>query len=217
MPMWGRRKAEVERLKTELAEQMERADRAEADREALRTACDRVREELGTADQRAQQLTAAHAATTAGLTKRAEIAEIQVARLRGQVTTKRVELATAQAAVEKAESRAQELASRLQQADAELLSTRRDAERVSAPLEERTDEATGTTAPDTAPAITDPAERMTEPTGQLRATQQQPTDAEQPPPITDSATDSATEQPGRSRSRQRQQPSRRRRGRPAKG
>jgi chromosome segregation ATPase len=302
MPVWARRKAEVERLETELAEQIERADGAEADREALRAASDHVHEELVAADQRAQQLIAAHAEVTAGLTKRAELAESQVAQLRGQLTTKGAELATAQAAVdelrttlagmqtsldnsrgelttardvlggerdqarqqlatvreqaqraeadhavqiqaltrrvEEAASRAEELASHLQQADAEVLSTRREAERVQGLLEERTDEARAATA---RAAVM--AEQMTELTGQLQATQQQPTEPspvqidaeapaprpkptsrpdqptepEQPPPTTDSTTDSTTDQPGRSRSPQRQQPSRRRRGRPAKG
>jgi hypothetical protein len=100
MRTWGRRKAQLERLETELAEQIERACRAEADREGLRTACDHAQEELATADQRAQHLTAAHAEVTAGLTQRAEVAESQVAQLRGQLTTKDAELATAGIAAE---------------------------------------------------------------------------------------------------------------------
>lgn len=287
MRTWGRCKAQLERLE---AEQIERAGRAEADREGLRAACDHAREELAAADQRAQHLTASHAGVTADLTQRAEVAESQVAQLVSQLTTKDAELATAGIAVEElrsrlaglrtsldntqselatahdvlgaerdqarqqlatvreqaqragaehadqvrvltrrveeADSHAQELVSRLERADAELVSMRREADRVKALLRERTDEATGVTAGATAMA-----EQKTELRGQLGSAEQQPTgteapapqpeptprrerptEPEQPPPRNDSTTD----QPGRSRSPQRQQPSRRRRGRPAK-
>jgi chromosome segregation ATPase len=256
MPMWGRRKAEVELLTTELAEQVERTGRAEADREALRAACDHVQEELVAADRRARQLTATHAEMAAGLIQRAELAESQVAELRGWLTVRDVELADARTVagelgtrlaevessladaqnelttacdaleaerdqarqqlatvraqaqradaehadqvrtltrrVGESDNRAQELASRLARAETELASARREAEHVQGLLQERTDEARAAAA-------------------QATAVSEQPTEPQQQPPPAD---DSTADQPGRSGTPQRQQPSRRRRGRP---
>jgi chromosome segregation ATPase len=257
MPVWGRRRAEVEVLTTELAEQIERTGRAEADREALRATCDHVQEEFVAADQRARQLAATHAEIAAGLTHRAELAESQVAELRGWLSVRDVELAEARTAagdlgtrladvessladtqselatardalgverdqaaqqlatmraqaqradsehadqvrtltrrVGDADNRAQELASRLARAETELASARREAERLQGLLQERTDEARAAAAAATATAGTE-----------------QPTEPQQQQP----ASDSTTDQPGRSGTPQRQQPSRRRRSRP---
>jgi chromosome segregation ATPase len=266
MRTWGRRKAQLERLETELAEQIERAGRAEADREGLRAACDHAREEFAAADRRAQQLTAAHAEVTADLTRRAELAEAQVGRLSTQLTAGEAELDTAAAAIEQlrsalavlqthldatgeeltdtrgvlevereqareqlatvreqaeraeadhadqvreltrraedAGSQVRELAGRLERAEAEQMSIRRETEHVPARPRDRTDEATGKTAEATAEQ--DTAEQDTE--------IDRPAEPEQPPP----APDPTSERPARPRSPQRQQPSRRRRGRPAK-
>jgi chromosome segregation ATPase len=296
MTTWVRRKAQLERLESELAEQIERADRAEADREGLRTACDQAQEELVAAEQRAEHLTVAHAEVTAGLTQRAEVAEGRVAQLRSLLTTKDAELAAAGTAVddlttrlaglqasldnkqselatardvlaaerdharqqlttareqarradaehadqvrtltrrvEETANRAQELGSRLERADAELVSVRCEADRVQALLQQRTDEATSMAA-----GASGIAEQKTELRGQLSPPQLQHIDTEAAAPHTESTprpdqptepeppsepeqpptNASSPDQPSRSPSPQRQQPSRRRRSRPAKG
>jgi chromosome segregation protein len=257
MPTWGRRRVEVERLRAEVAEQFDRADRAVAEREELAAQRAQLQEELGTAGQRAQQVAAGHAEATAGLAQRAEAAEGQVAQLRGELTAKDAELARSASTVEElstelaavrasldtaqgelaavrdilgrereearrqvatrdraqranaehadqvrtltrriedAERHSRALAGQLEQADADQASLRREPDRVQAPGQERIDDAAPAPPPDLAPQ------------------QELPVQPEQPPP----AADPATGQPGRPPSPQRQQPSRRRRGRPPK-
>jgi len=256
--MWGRRRVEVERLRAEVAEQIDRADRAVAEREELAAQRAQLQEELGTAGQRAQQVAAGHAEATAGLAQRAEAAEGQVAQQRGELTAKDAELARSASTVEElstelaavrasldiaqgelaavrdllgrereearrqaatagdqaqradaehadqvrtltrriedAERHSRALAGQLEQTHADQAPLRREPDRVQAPGQERIDDAAPAPPPDPAP--------LEEP----------PVQPEQPPP----AADRATGQPGRPHSPQRQQPSRRRRGRPPK-